>query len=68
MSRSLPKEAPSLEKILKHGADPNSLTFEDSGSKRTLLCLVIEEGLKIDDFQKVLHFLSRPSWVAPSWV
>lgn len=33
--------------------DPNALSFEDAGERRTLLCLSIEEAVKIDDYQKV---------------
>jgi len=46
---------PSLAKLLKFGVDPNALSFEDTGSRRTLLCLSIEEAgkLKSDDIRKV---------------
>lgn len=44
---------PSLAKLLKYGADPNSLSFEDAGERRTLLCLAIEEAVKIQDYSKV---------------
>lgn len=44
---------PSLAKLLKYGADPNALSFEDPGQKRTLLCLSIEEAVKIDDLSRV---------------
>jgi len=44
---------PSLAKLLKYGADPNSLSFEEPGKRRTLLCLTIAEGIQLDDFQKV---------------
>merc|ERR1719382_1248429 len=44
---------PSLAKLLKYGIDPNSLSFEDTGERRTLLCLAIEEAVKINDFSKV---------------
>jgi len=44
---------PSLAKILKYGVDPNALSFEDAGERRTLLCLTIEEAVQIDDFSKV---------------
>ncbi|CAE8718010.1 unnamed protein product [Polarella glacialis] len=44
---------PSLAKLLKHGVDPNALSFEDTGQRRTLLCLAIEEAVHLDDFSKV---------------
>eukprot|EP00437_Effrenium_voratum_P043338 CAMPEP_0181472230 /NCGR_PEP_ID=MMETSP1110-20121109/39491_1 /TAXON_ID=174948 /ORGANISM="Symbiodinium sp., Strain CCMP421" /LENGTH=285 /DNA_ID=CAMNT_0023597289 /DNA_START=22 /DNA_END=876 /DNA_ORIENTATION=+ len=45
---------PSLAKLLKHGIDPNALSFEDAGERRTLLCLAIEEAVKLDnDLAKV---------------
>jgi ankyrin repeat protein len=44
---------PSLRKLLEYRADPNSLTFEDTGERRTLLCLVVEEAVQIRDFEKV---------------
>jgi len=44
---------PSLRKLLEYRADPNSFTFEDTGERRTLLCLVIEEAVQIGDFEKV---------------
>jgi ankyrin repeat protein len=44
---------PSLAKLLKYGADPNSLSFEDSGQRRTLLCLAVEEAAQTEDFSKV---------------
>jgi ankyrin repeat protein len=44
---------PSLAKLLKYGVDPNSLSFEDSGARRTLLCLAVEEGAQLDDMSKV---------------
>jgi len=44
---------PSLAKLLKYGADPNALSFEDVGERRTLLCLSIEEGVQLDDLTKV---------------
>lgn len=44
---------PSLATLLKRGVDPNALSFEDLGERRTLLCLVIEEAVKISDFAKV---------------
>mmetsp|Transcript_119402 Transcript_119402/g.207300 ORF Transcript_119402/g.207300 Transcript_119402/m.207300 type:complete len:307 (+) Transcript_119402:65-985(+) len=47
------KRKPSLAKLLKYGVDPNSLSFEDPGQKRTLLCLAVEEAAQIDDFHKV---------------
>jgi len=49
-----PKGKPSLAKLLKYGVDPNALSFEDSGERRTLLCLAIEEAVKLqNDFSKV---------------
>mmetsp|Transcript_159 Transcript_159/g.409 ORF Transcript_159/g.409 Transcript_159/m.409 type:complete len:306 (-) Transcript_159:23-940(-) len=53
MTEDEEKRKPSLAKLLKHGADPNALSFEDAGQRRTLLCLVIDEAVKIDDFDKV---------------
>jgi len=47
------RRKPSLAKLLKYGADPNALSFEDSGQRRTLLCLAVEEAAQIDDFAKV---------------
>jgi len=44
---------PSLAKLLKCGGDPNSLSFEEPGQRRTLLCLSIEEGVQLDDYSKV---------------
>jgi len=44
---------PSLEKLLKYGVDPNSLSFEEPGERRTLLCLTIDEAVKIEDYTKV---------------
>jgi len=44
---------PSLAKLLKYGVDPNALSFEDVGERRTLLCLAIDEAVQIDDFSKV---------------
>ncbi|CAE7260328.1 ANK1 [Symbiodinium natans] len=46
---------PSLAKLLKQcGIDPNALSFEDAGERRTLLCLVIEEAVKLNnDLSKV---------------
>lgn len=44
---------PSLAKLLKYGADPNALSFEDVGERRTLLCLSIEEGVQINNLDKV---------------
>eukprot|EP00439_Symbiodinium_sp_Y106_P040655 s297_g5.t1 len=45
---------PSLAKLLKCGIDPNALSFEDAGERRTLLCLVIEEAVKLNnDLSKV---------------
>mmetsp|Transcript_67013 Transcript_67013/g.160605 ORF Transcript_67013/g.160605 Transcript_67013/m.160605 type:complete len:349 (-) Transcript_67013:104-1150(-) len=44
---------PSLAKLLKYGIDPNSLSAEEPGQRRTLLCLVIEEGVKLQDMSKV---------------
>jgi len=47
------RRKPSLAKLLKYGADPNALSFEDPGQKRTLLCLAVEEAAQIDDNSKV---------------
>jgi len=47
------RRKPSLAKLLKYGADPNALSFEDSGQRRTLLCLAVEEAAQIDDNSKV---------------
>jgi len=44
---------PSLAKLLKYGADPNSLSFEEPGERRTLLCLTIDEAVQIEDLSKV---------------
>jgi len=44
---------PSLAKLLKYGVDPNALSAEDAGERRTLLCLSIEESVKIEDYSKV---------------
>lgn len=49
---------PSLAKLLKYGADPNSLSFEEPGERRTLLCLTIDEAVQIDDMKKVDLLLS----------
>mmetsp|Transcript_21311 Transcript_21311/g.61592 ORF Transcript_21311/g.61592 Transcript_21311/m.61592 type:complete len:309 (-) Transcript_21311:88-1014(-) len=49
---------PSLAKLLKYGVDPNSLSFEDTGERRTLLCLSIDEAVQIKDFTKVDLLLS----------
>jgi len=49
---------PTLAKLLKHGVDPNALSFEDAGERRTLLCLAIEEAVKVKDFSKVDLLLS----------
>lgn len=48
-------KTPSLAKLLKFGVDPNALSFEDAGQRRTLLCLAVEEAgkLKTDDVRKV---------------
>lgn len=43
------KPKPSLAKVLKYGADPNSLSFEPAGERRTLLCLACQEALKLKD-------------------
>mmetsp|Transcript_46373 Transcript_46373/g.107102 ORF Transcript_46373/g.107102 Transcript_46373/m.107102 type:complete len:306 (+) Transcript_46373:92-1009(+) len=51
------KRKPSLAKLLKYGIDPNSLSFEDPGERRTLLCLAIEEAVQIDDYSKVTLLL-----------
>mmetsp|Transcript_368 Transcript_368/g.838 ORF Transcript_368/g.838 Transcript_368/m.838 type:complete len:308 (+) Transcript_368:97-1020(+) len=47
------QKRPSLAKLLKYGADPNSLSFEDPGERRTLLCLAIEEAVQLEDFAKI---------------
>mmetsp|Transcript_94746 Transcript_94746/g.268224 ORF Transcript_94746/g.268224 Transcript_94746/m.268224 type:complete len:312 (+) Transcript_94746:50-985(+) len=44
---------PSLAKLLKCGGDPNSLSFEEPGQRRTLLCLSIEEAAQLGDYSKV---------------
>jgi len=46
---------PSLAKLLSYGIDPNSLAFEEPGQRRTLLCLTIDEAVKLgsDDFSKI---------------
>mmetsp|Transcript_143 Transcript_143/g.324 ORF Transcript_143/g.324 Transcript_143/m.324 type:complete len:313 (+) Transcript_143:41-979(+) len=44
---------PSLEKLLKLGVSPDALSFEDVGERRTLLCLAIEEAVKVDSYAKV---------------
>jgi len=51
------RKKPSLAKVLKYGADPNSLSFEDPGERRTLLCLAIEEAVVLEDFSKVTLLL-----------
>eukprot|EP00931_Biecheleriopsis_adriatica_P123359 TRINITY_DN98395_c0_g1_i1.p1 TRINITY_DN98395_c0_g1~~TRINITY_DN98395_c0_g1_i1.p1 ORF type:complete len:316 (-),score=86.29 TRINITY_DN98395_c0_g1_i1:50-970(-) len=38
------QKKPSLAKLLKAGVDPNALSLEDTGERRTLLCLVIDEA------------------------
>lgn len=48
----------SLEKLLKHGVDPNTLSFEDPGQRRTLLCLSADEGAQLDDMSRVELLLS----------
>lgn len=47
------KPRPSLEVVLKAGADPNFLTFEEPGKRRTLLCLVIKEAMQIKSMDKI---------------
>lgn len=42
-----------MAKLLKYGVDPNALSAEDAGERRTLLCLSIEEAVKIDDCSKI---------------
>lgn len=49
---------PSLAKLLKYGADPNSFTDEEPGKRRTLLGIVIEEGVQIGNFDKVSLLLN----------
>jgi len=44
---------PSLQKLLKLGVSPDALSFEDAGERRTLLCLAIEESIKVDSYSKV---------------
>lgn len=44
---------PSLAKLLKYGVDPNALSIEDTGERRTLLCLAIEEAVHVKDQSKV---------------
>lgn len=44
---------PSLAKLLQYGIDPNALSVEDVGERRTLLCLAIEEAVKLHDVSKV---------------
>eukprot|EP00933_Yihiella_yeosuensis_P035265 TRINITY_DN28787_c0_g2_i1.p1 TRINITY_DN28787_c0_g2~~TRINITY_DN28787_c0_g2_i1.p1 ORF type:complete len:347 (-),score=52.73 TRINITY_DN28787_c0_g2_i1:431-1345(-) len=51
MAEAQPK--PSLAKLLKYGVDPNALSIEDSGERRTLLCLAIEEAVHLQDLSKV---------------
>jgi len=51
------RRKPSLAKLLKYGADPNSLSFEEPGERRTLLCLAIEEAVQLGDFSKVTLLL-----------
>mmetsp|Transcript_65187 Transcript_65187/g.121515 ORF Transcript_65187/g.121515 Transcript_65187/m.121515 type:complete len:318 (+) Transcript_65187:38-991(+) len=47
------RKKPSLAKVLQHGANPDSLSFEEPGKRRTLLCLSVEEALQIDEFDRV---------------
>jgi ankyrin repeat protein len=56
---NLDERKPSLAKLLKYGVDPNSLAFEDPGERRTLLCLSIEEAVKIEDFSKITLLLDH---------
>jgi len=51
------RRKPSLAKLLKYGVDPNALSFEDAGQKRTLLCLAVEEAAQIEDNSKVTLLL-----------
>jgi len=51
-------KTPSLAKLLKYGVDPNSLSSEEPGQRRTLLCLSIEEGAQLDDMSRVELLLS----------
>jgi len=44
---------PSLAKLLRYGVDPNSLAFEEPGTRRTLLCLTIDEAVQTNDFTNV---------------
>jgi len=53
-----PQKKPSLAKLLKYGVDPNSLSFEDPGQRRTLLCLSVDEGAQLDDMSRVELLLS----------
>lgn len=50
---------PSLEKLLKLGVSPDALSFEDTGERRTLLCLAVEEAIKIDSYSKVELLLNH---------
>lgn len=52
-----PQKKPSLAKLLKYGVDPNALSFEDAGERRTLLCLSIDEAVQTEDFSKVTLLL-----------
>jgi ankyrin repeat protein len=54
---SEPRKKPSLAKLLKYGVDPNALSFEDAGERRTLLCLSIDEAVQTEDFSKVTLLL-----------
>eukprot|EP00971_Amphidinium_carterae_P331635 6465340-Amphidinium_carterae.1 len=47
------RKKPSLAKVLQHGANPDSLSFEEPGKRRTLLCLSVEEALQLDEFDRV---------------
>jgi len=51
------RKKPSLAKLLKYGADPNSLSYEEPGERRTLLCLAVEEAAQIEDSSKVTLLL-----------
>lgn len=42
-----------MEKVLKAGADPNALSFEEPGKRRTLLCLAIKEAVQIKNMDKI---------------
>lgn len=44
---------PSLAKLLKMGGDPNAMSFEDPGERRTLLNLTIEEACQTEEYSKI---------------